>query len=907
MCYSCIPPCFTCSVLLTNCTSCVSPNYLMASNNTCLSNCPSGYATNINTSACDSCNIVCSTCFGSTINECIACKNVSGINYYLNNTSCLANCPSGFYNDSISNLCIACTAPCANCSINPTNCTSCINSSYILVITTCTICTAPCVTCFNTLTNCTSCNTTTFYVALNNTCPASCPSGYAQNTSTRTCDLCYTGCLTCTNASSNGCTACTNVSGTNYYLNGTTCLLSCPSGSYNNTANSCAVCTAPCSTCSLTGTNCTSCVTGYILSVNTCSICTAPCATCSNILSNCTSCTAGTYYLSIGNTCPATCPVGYYSNATTKNCDNCYLGCSACTTPLINGCTACANVSGTVYFLNSSTCFTSCPSGTYNNTPNACAPCVNPCVTCSILSTNCTSCNSTTFLMQSLNTCPASCSAGYIGNATTRICDTCYLGCSTCTNTSSDGCTACKNVSGTVYYLNGTTCITSCGAGYYNNTPNACALCTAPCNTCTGTATYCLTCNTGYLLNINTCVICTDPCATCSNTLTNCTSCNSTTFLIYLSNTCSATCTGAFVANAMTRTCDPCYIGCLTCTNSSSNGCSTCTNVSGTVYYLSGTSCLTSCPSGFYNNTPNGCAACTAPCLTSVNTATNCTSCVTNAYFLVGNTCTLCTAPCVTCSLALNNCTSCNGTTFFMASSNTCPTTCPAGFAGNTSTRVCDSCYIGCATCTNGSINRCSTCKSVSGTVYYLNGTFCLTACPTGFYNNTPNGCAICNVACSICFGTSTNCSSCVNSSYILDTNTCTLCPAPCVKCSGSISNCIQCNPTTFLYSVNTSCLSVCPATYVQNTSTRTCDSCYLGCLNCTGINFNQCVTCNNISTLIYYFYASTCIINCPSGYVGNVIGNICNACLAPCVTCSNNQNNCTSCNTTTYYISNSC
>jgi len=103
------------------------------------------------------------------------------------------------------------------------------------------------------------------------------------------------------------------------------------------------LCTNPCKTCSISGTTCTSCVTGSYLhnnsclsscpstywentSTNTCDSCNDPCLTCDTNANDCLSCVDNTFYLSTNNSCGTTCPDGKWENSTGWIC-------TACTSP----------------------------------------------------------------------------------------------------------------------------------------------------------------------------------------------------------------------------------------------------------------------------------------------------------------------------------------------------------------------------------------------------------------------------------------------------------------------------------------------------------------------------------------------------------------------------------------------
>lgn len=73
-----------------------------------------------------------------------------------------------------------------------------------------------------------------------------------------------------------------------------------------------------------------------------------------------------------------------------------------------------------------------------------------------------------------------------------------------------------------------------------------------------------------------------------------------------------------------------CILPCRTC-SSNLSACQSCYNNSAitlsNLYFAPGSSCLTSCPTGYFETTSLICSACSSTCLTCSLIATNCTSC----------------------------------------------------------------------------------------------------------------------------------------------------------------------------------------------------------------------------------------------------------------------------------------
>ncbi len=102
----CEGDCATCSVTLTNCTSCRTLNLY---GNTCNSSCPTG--TVPLDRQCKPCEYPCAECINLTT-ICLKCASNSSL--YLSNQTCVAaqSCPSLTFPDNFTYICAACTPPC---------------------------------------------------------------------------------------------------------------------------------------------------------------------------------------------------------------------------------------------------------------------------------------------------------------------------------------------------------------------------------------------------------------------------------------------------------------------------------------------------------------------------------------------------------------------------------------------------------------------------------------------------------------------------------------------------------------------------------------------------------------------------------------------------------------------------
>ena len=166
-CKNCSIPCKTCDTEPNKCSSCLDGYYF-------------------DHYQCHSCYDRCKTCNSGEIDEnnqnCQSCKD----EYVLNNTNCLNECPTNYY--EVNKKCYLCNQLCKTRGVHCNNCTSCIDGAYFLENEmTCKKCNENCKTC-NTEAigdnqNCLSCDTNSnnkYFVnatGFGNNCVSSCPSG----------------------------------------------------------------------------------------------------------------------------------------------------------------------------------------------------------------------------------------------------------------------------------------------------------------------------------------------------------------------------------------------------------------------------------------------------------------------------------------------------------------------------------------------------------------------------------------------------------------------------------------------------------------------------------------------------------------------------------------------------------
>lgn len=186
------------------------------------------------------------------------------------------------------------------------------------------------------------------YMLNNNTCAASCLTGYGPTDVPTVCVYCERHCKVCY-LLANNCSSCQTSGAMRSFLHTVDptypiCVAPCPAPYFaNSTASTCDLCDSNCTACITNATHCTSCVAGlawanyycynpcpskYFLDVGgiNCTKCSPFCAVCSGTFDSCTVCTYTgpykSYLLTVGavTTCNRTCPTGMYpfTNSTTS-------------------------------------------------------------------------------------------------------------------------------------------------------------------------------------------------------------------------------------------------------------------------------------------------------------------------------------------------------------------------------------------------------------------------------------------------------------------------------------------------------------------------------------------------------------------------------------------------------------
>ena len=378
-----------------------------------------------------------------------------------------------------------------------------------------------------------------------------------------------------------------------------------------------------------------------------------------------------------------------------------------------------------------------------------------------------------------------------------------------------------------------------------------CLNCVAPCNTCKGSATYCLTCSTGKL--------------------------------VYGQNTCATDCPiGQYDPGNLV--CALCSSNCATC--SSYSTCLTCGITGGSRTYLhSDSHCYATCPNGYYGTISSSkyvCSECSGTCDGCITTSTNCIACKSSHFRQIG----------------LNSCT------------NSCGT----GYYGDSSTSLCTVCPVGCSACSgSGNSITCSACQTVSGVNYYLSGDSCVTSCPATKYGSSGQ-CTGCDSTCQTCNGgAANNCLTCVSGKYLAynlgtcgnacptgsyapaSTNYCLLCNVNWNSCSTNSTNCVSCSlsvngATLYLLDTSKTCVSSCPTGSYGKDFSKTCEACDGSCQTCKGPSASDCLSCPSGSLDPS---TGTCTASCGGGRYSSA--GMCYNCPVQCSTCTS-ATACTTC-----------
>lgn len=557
-CFPCDILCETCEKSPTICKSCPKTTYLLGSN--CVSACPDGKYPRTSDLTCQSCDLTCLTCTGSTSFNCKTCPDGKYLTstyqcqncnsncktcdlsistkcisctspLFLSQTgnTCISPCPAGQYGRTTDQTCQKCDSTCKTCNGGAiTNCLSCEDNAY-LYLTRCLKCDSNCKTCITNAATCTSC--TPPLILMNDKCISACPKEYFKEISSNSCQKCDSNCVTCSSTSknceickanefltsSNTCQNCdvnclTCLTSSNncqtcaspLFLENNKCVTGCNAGFYgDSTINTCKPCDPSCLTCSgKLKTNCSSCVEEKVVGpTGECQKCDSTCKTCSGVTENeCTSCDINLYLLN--NTCKDKCPNGYYPVETPiKRCLMCDVTCYTCISGSKSDCTKCY---GEYYFKS---------------------------IDATLKTGECSKiCQQPLVANPSTKNCEKICDSNQYLNKKTNICEICNSTCLTCIGSSSENCTSCVLPN----FLFSKNCIENCPNGYYPDySKRQCNLCSDGCIKCQNGST-CIECASNLFLDV---------------TFKNCTKCE----------------TKGYYIDKIEKKCNPCSFPCLNC------------------------------------------------------------------------------------------------------------------------------------------------------------------------------------------------------------------------------------------------------------------------------------------------------------------------------------------------------
>ncbi|KAJ0067867.1 hypothetical protein NL108_011448, partial [Boleophthalmus pectinirostris] len=215
-----------------HCFSCNAPNFLL--NSSCVSQCPDGFfADSSDEPVCARCHWSCAQCSGRHSLQCDRCKP----GYYAQAGGCVHTCSPSHFGNPVSMVCERCDPSCDACS-GP-------GASH-----------------------CLSCREHFFYLPHRGQCVQHCPDGYYQHDKSKSCQKCHASCKTCEDEGAIFCRSC--FEGYRYF--GGICESNCVVGEYQTSPADggkleCARCHSSCVDCrGPSASHCTVCPALQMLS-----------------------------------------------------------------------------------------------------------------------------------------------------------------------------------------------------------------------------------------------------------------------------------------------------------------------------------------------------------------------------------------------------------------------------------------------------------------------------------------------------------------------------------------------------------------------------------------------------------------------------------------------------------------
>ncbi|KCV68377.1 hypothetical protein H696_05292 [Fonticula alba] len=479
-------------------------------NGMCLSQCPAGTWTDVNT--CRACPVLCDSCqSGDSCTGCVAqhflapgglCTACHGSCAECEDASSCLSCQPGlvFLGADVQLLALPTGA-------SPTRCVPACPAGYHTTASGCSPCGSHCASCPASEASCAQCERG--WLLASPECVSSCPGG--SLTLGNVCITCHGTCASCFGHGPSQCLSCRP--GAPLLVDGA-CLDACPVGTFQQgqaclpCSDACASCVEPgpseCSTCPgnrvlLSGSCIAGCADGFFVEGGICLECHAACAMCADGRT-CTRC-KGSALVGPTGACVSTCPVGWRACPDSGQCLACPAHCVECMSA-DGACTGVCTSCEEGFVLASGQCREQCPIGEFLR-PGAdtCQPCDAPCHTCIGVANRCTSCASG-LLRPEEGTCVSACPAAEA--PVEGACLKCFAGCDQCeAGVGQPGCRSlgghladcpeiisCKACSPGLLLLGGNTCVDGCPTGHYADVegwPHGCVPCHPSCaGSCAG-------------------------------------------------------------------------------------------------------------------------------------------------------------------------------------------------------------------------------------------------------------------------------------------------------------------------------------------------------------------------------------------------------------------------------------
>ncbi|KAK7912948.1 hypothetical protein WMY93_013159 [Mugilogobius chulae] len=202
---------------------------------TCVSHCPVGYFGDAGSHRCRRCHRDCERCFGRTAAECSSCRR--GLFMDALSSSCVQDCPDGFYQDQEQQRCVKCHNSCRSCLKDSDRCTACKEG----------------------------------YSLAGMTCVPECTNGTFFHLEEMSCSRCHPSCHTCTGPGKEECLRCAQ----GFLQQEWKCVQTCAAGYYSGEPSAgsnrmCHRCEENCVSCSGPGTACVRCKEGFSLVSHSC-------------------------------------------------------------------------------------------------------------------------------------------------------------------------------------------------------------------------------------------------------------------------------------------------------------------------------------------------------------------------------------------------------------------------------------------------------------------------------------------------------------------------------------------------------------------------------------------------------------------------------------------------------------